>query len=110
MKLELEDGKELVRNNITIGHWKKTDKGFVLIMPRTKDRHRNETHESYGISKSLLEILAGTLQVKELRIVVDNGKEVLTASPYTWNSKGTIRKGKGEKIHLKEEDFDNWNK
>ena len=110
MKIDLEDGQSLVWRNKTIGYWRKTDTGFVLIMPRIKIKHRMNMYGSYGIAKEILDVLASTIQIIEMRVVVDGGLETLITCPYNWSKKRTTHQSEGYEVqvHLKEEDFETW--
>jgi len=98
---------------IKIGRFTKGDKGLVLIMPRTRAKHRLRMYGgSYGINEEILNNLVENLAVVGMRVVVDEGKEVLITTPHNWKNKAIPHHTKGfeKQAHLREQDFDKWYK
>ena len=116
--MEVWNGKQLEwkqKNGKTlkIGYFHEGEKGLELIMPRLKQFHRLRMYGgSYGINEEILNELCQTLAVTKMKVVVDDGKEVLVSTPHNWKNKGMPHQTRGyeKQIHLREKDFDGWYK
>lgn len=108
LKWKKRDGKVL-----KIGYFHMGKGGIELILPRKKAAHRLRMYGgSYGINKEILDELVSTLAVTKIKVVVDDGKEVLITTPYSWKNRGIVHQTKGyeQQVHLREKDFDKWYK
>jgi len=90
-----------------IGFFAESEKGLVLIMPRTS-KHLFRLYQSYGISTAVLDELVTTPAIIGMRVIVDNGKQVLVTTPSKWKRLGIEYRCKGyeNQTHLRISDFD----
>ena len=104
-KIRWQNNRLLIGNKL-IGYTVKAQKGLILVCPK-KSKHKFRMYNSWGIPAVILDELIAKNFYK-IRIVVDEGKKILDASPLNWKLKGFHHHSRGyeEQIQLREKDFD----
>jgi len=99
-------GRQVRWKGRLLGFYIKADEGLIFVSPR-KLSHKFRMYNGWGINREFLNQLVET-GVRQIRIVVDNGKKILITTPQRWKEKGIPHQSKGfePQIVLREKDFD----